>query len=101
MALVYTGEHSFTLVQGPGIGQVPQEGATTIAVRGRQATLVPDPEHAGMVLIWREDELQFSISGSMEKQEIIRLAESLELAFKSTPESGAPDSGVDTGKAAP
>lgn len=82
VALVYTGEHSFTLVQGPGIGRVPQEGAKTIVLRGRQATLIPDPEHAGMVLTWREDELQFSISGSLEQPEIIRLAESFELAFK-------------------
>jgi hypothetical protein len=89
VALVYTGEHTFTLVQGPGIGQVPQEGATTILLRGQQATLIPDPDHAGMVLTWREDELQFSISGSLEKSEIIRLAESLELALKATPEAGA------------
>jgi hypothetical protein len=93
VALVYTGERSFTLVQGPGIGQVPQEGATTISLRGQQATLIPDPEHAGMVLTWREDELQFSISGSLEQSEIIRLAESLELAFQN-----APGVEVDTGK---
>jgi hypothetical protein len=93
VALVYTGEHSFTLVQGPGIGRVPQEGATTIGLRGQQANLIPDPEHAGMVLTWREDGLQFSISGSLERSEIIQLAESLELAFKSTPESGVPDGG--------
>jgi hypothetical protein len=96
VALVYTGERSFTLVQGPSIGRVPHEGATTIALRGQQATLVPDPEHAGMVLIWREDELQFSISGSMDKSEIIQLAESLELAFK-----GASDGDAGTGEAAP
>lgn len=102
VALVYTGEHSFTLVQGPGIGQVPQEGATTIALRGRQATLIPDPEHAGVVLTWREDDLQFSISGSLEPSEIIRLAESLELAFKDAPESGAPASGaIDSDGVAP
>jgi hypothetical protein len=89
VALVYTGEHSFTLVQGPGIGQVPQEGATTIVLRGQQATLIPDPEHAGMVLTWREDELQFSISGALEQSEIIRLAESLELAFQAASEENA------------
>jgi len=97
VALVYTGEHSFTLVQGPGIGQVPQEGAIAIALRGQQATLIPDPEHAGMVLIWREGELQFSISGSMERSEIIQLAESLELAFKAVPEPGMPEPGPDAG----
>jgi hypothetical protein len=82
VALVYTGERSFTLVQGPGIGQVPQEGAMVIALRGQQATLIPDPEHAGTVLTWREDELQFSISGSLDRSEIVQLAESLELAFE-------------------
>jgi hypothetical protein len=96
VALVYTGEHSFTLVQGPGIGQVPAEDATTVIVRGQQAALIPDPEHSGMVLTWREDELQFSISGSLERPEIIQLAESLELAFK-----GAPDAGAGGGEAAP
>jgi hypothetical protein len=101
IALVYTGQHSFTLVQGPGIGQAPQEGAETITLRGHQATLIPDPEHAGMVLTWREDELQFAISGSLEKSEIIQLAESLELAFGEGPDSEAPDAGSETGKAAP
>jgi len=107
VALVYTGEHSFTLVQGPGIGQVPQEGATTLSLRGQQATLIPDAEHAGMVLTWREDELQFSISGSLEQSEIVRLAESLELAFQDAPEAGAPVAGTpvpgsaDSEKAAP
>ena len=89
LALVYTGERSFTLVQGPGIGQVPQVGAMTISVRGQQATLIPDPEHAGMVLTWREDELQFSISGSLERSEIVQLAESLELASGASPEAEA------------
>jgi hypothetical protein len=89
VALVYTGERSFTLVQGPGIGQVPQEGAVTIALRGQQATLIPDPEHAGMVLTWREDELQFSISGSLERSEIVQLAESLELAAGAAPKANA------------
>jgi hypothetical protein len=97
IALVYTGEYSFTLVQGPGIGQVPQEGATTLLLRGQQATLIPDPEHAGMVLTWREDDLQFSISGSLDQAEIVRLAESLEPAFKNE----RPDSGAAAGEGIP
>jgi hypothetical protein len=97
IALVYTGEHSFTLVQGPGIGQVPQEGAETILLRGQQAMLIPDPEHAGMVLTWREDDLQFSISGSLVRTEIMRLAESLEPAFQN--EEPAPDGA--SGESAP
>jgi hypothetical protein len=89
VALVYTGECSFTLVQGPGIGQAPREGATFVTLRGQQATLIPDPGHSGMVLTWREDELQFSISGSLQQPEIIRLAESLEPAIESAvPEPG-------------
>jgi len=97
IALMYTGEHSFTLVQGPGIGQVPQEGASTILLRGQQALLIPDPEHAGMVLTWREDDLQFSISGSLEQKEIVRLAESLEPAFKNV----EPDSDAAAGEGTP
>jgi hypothetical protein len=88
VALVYTGERAFTLVQGPGIGQVPQEGATKITLRGRQGLLIPDPDHAGMVLTWQEDELQFSISGALEQPEIIQLADSLELASKVDPAPG-------------
>jgi hypothetical protein len=80
VALVYEGEHPFTLVQGPGIGQVAQHNTTAVPLRGRQATLTSDPERGGMVLTWREDGLQFSISGSLQQPEIIRIAESLELA---------------------
>jgi hypothetical protein len=87
VALVYAGERSFTLVQGPGIGQVPQEQATPVPLRGQQAMAISDAEREGWVLTWREDGLQFSISGSLEQQEIIRIAESLELAFKSTEDS--------------
>jgi hypothetical protein len=82
LALVYGGEHPFTLVQGPGMAQVLQENATTVPLRGVQATLISDTEHGGMVLTWREDDLQFSISGSLQQPEIIRIAESLELASK-------------------
>jgi hypothetical protein len=87
VALVYAGERPFTLVQGPGIGQVPQEQATPVPLRGQQAMAISDAEREGWVLTWREDGLQFSIAGSLEQQEIIRIAESLDLAFKSTEES--------------
>lgn len=78
MALIYGGEHSFTLVQGPHIGTIPQENVALIPLRGRQATLIQDRERDGLVLIWREDELQFSISGSLNLNEILQIAESIE-----------------------
>ena len=78
MALVYTGERSFTLVQGPNVGSVPQEGMTIILVGGRQAKLVKDEEDGSMHLTWREEGLQFSIAGSLDQQELVRIAESVE-----------------------
>ena len=77
MALVYTGDHAFTLVQGPNIGSVPQEDATQVPLHGRQATLIQDEERAGVLLTWREDDLQFSIAGSLDLNEVLQIAESL------------------------
>ena len=91
VALVYTGEQSFTLVQGPSIGRVPQEQATPVPLRGQQAMVISDPEGIGWVLTWREGGLQFSVAGTLEQQEIIRIAESLELA--STSVDNNPDAG--------
>jgi hypothetical protein len=81
IAMVYGGEWAFTLVQGPGIGQVPQERATPVPVRGQQAMAIADPEHEGGVLIWQEDGLQFSVAGALERQDLVYIAESLKLAF--------------------
>ena len=78
IALIYTGEHPFTLVQGPYIGTVPQEDVTLVPLRGRQATLIQDQERDGLVLIWREDDLQFSIASSLNLNEILQIAESIE-----------------------
>jgi hypothetical protein len=83
VALVYAGERPFTLVQGPGIGNVPQEQATPVPLRGQQAMVISDTEGEGWVVTWREDGLQFSVSGTLEQHEILRIAESLELASKS------------------
>lgn len=77
MALVYTGSHSFTLAQGPNIGQTPQENVTLLPLRGVQGTLVQDNSQGGLLLTWREDELQFSIAGSLSLNEILQIAESL------------------------
>lgn len=82
MAMVYAGEHAFTLVQGPHIGDVPGKGVVPVAVRGREAALIVDEKHAGVVLTWREEGLQFAIAGSLEQDQVIRIAESLESAFK-------------------
>jgi hypothetical protein len=81
IAIVYGGEWAFTLVQGPGIGQVPQDRATPVPLRGRQAMAIADAEHEGWVLIWQEDGLQFSVAGTLERQNLVDIAESLELAF--------------------
>jgi hypothetical protein len=78
IALIYNGTHSFTLVQGPHIGSVPQEKHTVVPLRGRQATLIEDQERGGLVLIWREDDLQFSIAGSLELDTLLQIAESIE-----------------------
>ena len=83
VAMMYAGERSFTLVQGPDIGQVPQEQATVVPLRGQPAMLSPDPEREGWMLTWRKDGLQFSVAGSLGQDEIFRIAESLELASKS------------------
>jgi hypothetical protein len=83
LALVYAGERPFTLVQGPHIGDVPLERATPAIVRGQQGAIIQDQEHEGLVLIWREEGLQFSIAGSLSQQEALRIAESLDLTFKS------------------
>ena len=93
VALVYAGERSFTLVQGPGIGPVPREQATPLPLRGQQAVVISDTEGEGWVVTWREDGLQFSVAGTLEQQEIVRIAESLELASKSAGMS--PDAGRD------
>jgi hypothetical protein len=82
VAMAYTGERSFTLVQGEDIGRIPEEKATPIPLRGRQAMMISDVEHGGVVLTWREGGLQFSIAGVLEPDEIILIAESLDLASK-------------------
>ncbi len=82
VAMAYTGERSFTLVQGEDIGRIPEEKATPIPLRGRQAMMISDVEHGGVVLTWREGGLQFSIAGVLEPDEIVRIAESLDLASK-------------------
>ena len=44
--------------------------------------MISDVEHGGVVLTWREGGLQFSIAGVLEPNEILRIAESLDLASK-------------------
>lgn len=78
MALVYTGPYPFTLVQGPNIGQVPQANATPVVLARVRAILIDDPEHNGLLLTWREDDLQFSIAGSLDRATIEMVANSLQ-----------------------
>jgi hypothetical protein len=97
IALVYTGEHPFTLVQGPNIGLVPQENVSQVPLRGQQATVIRDEEHDGFVLTWREGGLQFSVAGSLDQEEAVQIAESLDLAFKSTAVNEASEPNQDQG----
>jgi outer membrane lipoprotein-sorting protein len=82
LALVYAGKHSFTLMQGPEILVVPQENATTVVLRGQQAMVVQNQAQGGLVLVWQEDGLQFSIAGSIDQDEAVRIAESMDVTFK-------------------
>lgn len=78
MALVYTGPYPFTLVQGPNIGQVPQVNATPVVLSRARGILIDDPGHNGLLLTWREDNLQFSIAGSLDRATIEMIANSLQ-----------------------
>jgi outer membrane lipoprotein-sorting protein len=78
IAMVYEGAHSFTLVQGPNIGAVPTSEATVISLSAQQAMLVQDDKSGGLLLTWREDDLQFSIAGLLDQEELVRIAESLQ-----------------------
>jgi outer membrane lipoprotein-sorting protein len=78
IAIVYEGTDSFTLVQGPNIGSVPTAEAKVIPSSTRQYMLVQDERSGGLVLTWREDNLQFSLAGLVDQEELIRIAESLQ-----------------------
>jgi outer membrane lipoprotein-sorting protein len=78
IAMVFEGAHSFTLVQGPNIGSVPTSEATVISLSAQQAMLVRDDKSGGLLLTWREDDLQFSIAGLLDQEELVRIAESLQ-----------------------
>ena len=84
VVIVYEGEGSFALVQGPHVESVSPEVATPVHLRGRQAKMTIDAENDSTRLTWAEDGLEFSIAGSLEQQELIRIAESLEPAFQGT-----------------
>jgi len=98
LALVYAGKHTFTLMQGPEILGVPQENANPVMLRGQQGMVVQDRQHGGLVLVWQEDGLQFSIAGSMEQDEAVRIAESMTLTFKGASVSGAEAASDDQGQ---
>jgi outer membrane lipoprotein-sorting protein len=78
IAMVYEGAHSFTLVQGPNIGSVPTTEAMVISLSGQPAMLVQDERSGGLLLTWREDDLQFSLAGLLDQEELVRIAESLQ-----------------------
>lgn len=79
IVLVYTGEPAFTLLQGPEIESVPEaEEGVQVSLAGGEAMLFQEERGGGRLLVWREDEIQFSLAGNLEPEELIRIAESLE-----------------------
>lgn len=78
IVLVYEGPQPFTLVQGTSIGALPDDEGTVVGVLGREATLIQDQAHGGLLLTWQEDGLQFSIAGPVEYDDLLRIAASLE-----------------------
>ena len=78
VTFVYEGAYPFRLVQGPDVGFDWTAGRVPILVRGRQGILFEQDGKDSLTLIWREDDLKFTISGSLNEQEIRRIAESLE-----------------------
>ena len=95
LALVYVGQHTFTLMQGPEILGVPQENANPVMLRGQQGMVVQDRQRGGLVLVWQEAGLQFSIAGSMDQDEAVRIAESMTLTFRGATFKGASVSGAE------
>jgi hypothetical protein len=77
IAMVFGGTHPFTLVQGPSIGSVPETEGTVISLDGQQAMLVRDEKSGGLLLIWQEGELQFSLAGVLDRDELVRIAGSV------------------------
>ena len=77
MALVYSGSVGLTLIQGPNPLPAVQGDARLVPLRGQQARLTRDEGQGIWVLTWREDDLHFSLSGALDQQELIRIAESL------------------------
>lgn len=89
VALIYTGQLSFSLVQGRKNLQIPEEQATLVPLRGGQAYVIQDRERDGIVLVWQEDGIQYSIAGALPQDEAVRVAQSLEAVFKSSTEDQA------------
>jgi hypothetical protein len=98
VVLVYVGEKPFRLIQGPGIDHAPYDPAAGITIRGRKGTAMPDTENGGWRITWYEDGLQFLVVGPLERKEILRIAKSLELAFKSQEVGGNANAGAEQGR---
>ncbi len=78
IALVYSGRHPFTLLQGPTVRDASELGGTEVMVIGRKAVLARDEASGRLVLAWREEGLRLSIAGALSREELVRIAESLE-----------------------
>jgi hypothetical protein len=78
VALVYSGEHPFTLLQGPTVRHSVEMVGAEVSLRGHDAVLGRDEAGGRLVLAWSEGDLRFSIAGALSREELIRIAESLE-----------------------
>ncbi|MBN1640049.1 MAG: DUF4367 domain-containing protein [Anaerolineae bacterium] len=78
IALVYSGAHPFTLLQGLSGRYASALIGTEATVNGRPAVWARDEAGGRVVLAWREEDLRFSIAGALSRDELLRIAESLE-----------------------
>jgi len=78
VTFVYEGREPFRITQQPDMGFELLVEGTLVPVRGYQGTLVKQEMDGVLTLVWREDGLRFSISGSLGENEVMRIAESLQ-----------------------
>jgi outer membrane lipoprotein-sorting protein len=79
---VFYYDHSdttFTIIQGPFpmSREIPGK-KTEVTVRGQTATLIADEVQGNALLTWEEDDIRIAIAGRIDKDEIVKVAESLE-----------------------
>ena len=72
-------ETTFTVIQGPfPMGREIPGAKSEVTVRGQPATLIADEARGNALLTWEEDGITIAIAGRIDKDEIVKVAESLE-----------------------